>query len=299
MDWLMLHDVVVNCRLEQIDLKCQIGEMITVESKRPNSVARKLIHKGGVAFLAYILDTRDLNPKLDQVSIMNEFTDVFPEELLRLLPECEVEFGAPVLFVKKERLVMRLCIYYRQLKCATVSSKIDLKSGYHQLRPHLDRFVVVFIDDILIYSKIESEHILREKQLYAKFIKCEFWLREVGFLGHVISADGIRVGPSKISGIVNCKTPKNVFELKPHERNYPTHDLELAAIVFTLKIWKHYLYDERCDVYINHKSLKYLMTQTKLNLRQRRWLELFKDYDLVIDYHSRKANVVANASSRK
>ncbi|KAG8489038.1 hypothetical protein CXB51_017121 [Gossypium anomalum] len=270
-------------------------------------------------------------------------------------------------------------------------------------RSYLDRFVVVFIDDILVFSRDEEEHaehlrtvlqILREKQLYAKFSKCEFWLREVGFLGHIVSAEGIRVDPSKISAIVNWSPPKNVSEvrsflgltgyyqrfvqgfsmiaspmtrllqkdvkfewtdecqqsfnrlkdlltkapvlvqpepgkefviysdaslnglgcvlmqegkviayasrqLKPHERNYPVHDLELAAIVFALKIWRHYLYGEKCHIYTDHKSLKYLMTQKDLNLRQRRWLELIKDYDLIIDYHPGKANVVADALSQK
>ncbi|KAG8486038.1 hypothetical protein CXB51_019344 [Gossypium anomalum] len=278
---------------------------------------------------------------------------------------------------------------------------IDLMNSI--FRPYLDKFVVVFIDDILIYSKDETEHTvhlrivlqtLRNKQLYAKFSKSEFWLREVGFLGHIVSGDGIRVDPSKISAIIDWKPPKNVTEvrsflglagyyrqfvngfsiiaapmtrllrkdvkfewteecqqsfeelkkllteapvlvqpesgkefvvysdaslnglgcvlmqegkvvayasrqLKPHERNYPTHDLELAAVVFALKIWRHYLYGEKCRVYTDHKSLKYLMSQKDLNLRQRRWLELLKDYELVIDYHPGKANVVADALSRK
>ena len=88
-------------------------------------------------------------------------------------------------------------------------------------------------------------------------------------------------------------------QLKPHEQNYPTHDLELAAIVFALKIWQYYLYGERCRIYTDHKSLKFLLTQKELNLRQRRWLELFIDYDCIIDYHPGKANVVADALSRK
>ena len=88
-------------------------------------------------------------------------------------------------------------------------------------------------------------------------------------------------------------------QLKSHEQNYPTHDLELAAVVFALKIWRHYLYGEKCRIYTDHKSLKYLLTQKELNLRQRRWLELFKDYDCIIDYHPGKANVVADALSRK
>ena len=87
--------------------------------------------------------------------------------------------------------------------------------------------------------------------------------------------------------------------MKPHEKNYPTHDLELAVIVFALKIWRHYLYREKCFIYIDHKSLKYLPSQQELNLRQRRWMELIKDYDCVIDYHPGKTNVVAKSLSRK
>ena len=88
-------------------------------------------------------------------------------------------------------------------------------------------------------------------------------------------------------------------QLKPHEKNYLTQDLELVAIVFALKIWRHYLYGEKYFIYTDHKSLKYLPSQRELNLRQRKWMELIKDYDCVIDYHLGKANVVANALSRK
>ena len=268
-------------------------------------------------------------------------------------------------------------------------------------RPYVDQFVVVFIDDILVYSKDAQEHeqhlkivlqMLREKKLYAKLSKCDFWLKEVSFLGHIVSSEGIRVDPTKIEAVVNWKPPQNVTEvrsflglagyyrrfvrgfsviastltkllrkginfewtdkcqnsfeqlkgmlvealvltrptsgkeytlysdasgiglgcvlmqdgkvvaytsrqLKPHEHNYPTHDLELATVVFALKIWRHYLYGEKCRIYTDHKSLKYLLTQKELNLRQRRWLELFKDYDCIIDYHPGKANVVADALS--
>ena len=80
---------------------------------------------------------------------------------------------------------------------------------------------------------------------------------------------------------------------------YPTHDLKLAAIVFALKIWRHYMYGERCEIYIDHKSLKYIFTQKELNMRQRRWLELIKDYDCTINYHPDKDNIVADALSRK
>jgi hypothetical protein len=88
-------------------------------------------------------------------------------------------------------------------------------------------------------------------------------------------------------------------QLRKHELNYPTHDLELASVLHALKIWRHYIMGTKCQVYTNHKSLKYIFTQKDLNLRQRRWLELIKEYDMEIHYHPGKANLVANALSRK
>jgi hypothetical protein len=88
-------------------------------------------------------------------------------------------------------------------------------------------------------------------------------------------------------------------QLRKHEVNYPTHDLELAAVVHALKIWRHYLLDNVCNIYTDHKSLKYIFTQPELNMHQRRWLELIKDYNLQVHYHPDKANVVADALSRK
>ncbi|WVZ81263.1 hypothetical protein U9M48_028656, partial [Paspalum notatum var. saurae] len=235
---------------------------------------------------------------------------------------------------------------------------------------------------------------LREHKLYAKFSKCEFWIDEVCFFGHVVSKGGIAVDPSKVSTVTNWKVPeipKEVHgflglagyyrrfienfskiakpmtsllekdaefrwtnaqqvafdelkkrlttapmltlpdqqkkfivycdasrdglgcvlmqegkviayasrQLRKHVVNYPTHDLELAVVVHALKIWRHYLFGQRCEIYTDHKSLKYIFTQNELNMWQRRWLELIKDYDMKIYYHPGKANVVADALSRK
>ncbi|KAD4585810.1 hypothetical protein E3N88_23411 [Mikania micrantha] len=283
----------------------------------------------------------------------------------------------------------------------TTNAFMDLMNRVCQ--PMLDRSVIVFIDDILIYSKNEGGHAchlkevletLRKEKLFAKFSKCAFWLREVQFLGHVISTDGIMVDPTKVEAVMKWSPPKTPTEirsflglagyyrrfiqdfskiaspltkltkkevkfdwstrqqqafeelksrltqapvlslpdgtedmviysdasyqglgcvlmqrgkviayasrqLKPNEVNYPTHDLELAAVVFALKIWRHYLYGVKCTIYTDHKSLKYFFEQKDLNMRQRRWLELIKDYDCDILYHLGKANVVADALSRK
>jgi hypothetical protein len=88
-------------------------------------------------------------------------------------------------------------------------------------------------------------------------------------------------------------------QLKHHKKNYPTHDLELASVIHALKVWRHYLMGKHCDVFTDHKSLKYIFTQKELNMRQRRWLELIKDYDMNLQYHPGKANVVADALSRR
>jgi ribonuclease HI len=268
---------------------------------------------------------------------------------------------------------------------------------------YLDKFVVVFIDDILIYSKTEGEHEehlrlvlqkLREHQLYASFSKCDFWLKGVSFLGHIITDGGISVDPAKVEDVLKWEPPRTVKEirsflglagyyrrfiegffkivkplttllekdrefkwtdacqecfeelkrrlttapvfvmpdlqkgfdiycdasrqglgcvlmqeghvtayalrqLRKHEQNYPTHDLELAAVVHALKMWRHYIMGTKCQIYTDQKSLKYIFTQKDLNLRQRQWLELIKDYDLKIQYHPGKANLVADALSRK
>ncbi|GJV96521.1 retrotransposon protein, putative, ty3-gypsy subclass [Tanacetum coccineum] len=160
-------------------------------------------------------------------------------------------------------------------------------------KPYLDKFVIVFIDDILIYSRNKKEHeehikatleLLNKEELYAKFSKCEFWI-------------------SKGLGVVLMQREKVIFyasrQLKIHEKNYTTHDLELGSVMFALKIWRHYFYGTKCMVFTDHKSLQHILDQKEFNMRQRRWLELLSDYDCEIRYHPGKANVVADALSRK
>ena len=117
--------------------------------------------------------------------------------------------------------------------------------------------------------------------------------------GYIVSCDASNEG----LGCVLMQSGRVVAygsrQLKNHERNYPTHDMELAAIVFALKIWRHYLYVEQFEVFSDHKSLKYIFTQRDLNMRQHRWMEFLEDYDLTLHYHLGKENVVADALNRK
>ena len=341
MDWLSKHRAIVDCDKKIVLLKCPDLSEVRIQGIRSESVpkmmsamtARRFLRKGCEAFLALVLDSKRKQVNLENISVIREFPDVFPEELPGVPPEREVDlsievvqgttpisrtpyrmaptelkelktqlqelldkgfirpsvsrWGVPVLFVKKKDGTLRMCIDYRQinkvtvknkyplprieylfdqLRGASVFSKIDLRSGYYQLRvkevnvpkttfrtryghyeflvmpfgltnapaafmdlmnrvfcPYLDQFVVVFIDDILVYSKDAHEHehhlrivlqTLRENQLFAKLSKCDFWLKEVSFLGHIVSAEGIRVDPVKIEAIVNWKPPRNVTEVR-------------------------------------------------------------------------------------
>ena len=119
-----------------------------------------------------------------------------------------------------------------------------------------------------------------------------------GSNGYVIYCDASTVG---LGGVLKQRDKVISYasrKLKVHENNYPTHDLELAAVVFALKIWRHYLYGVHVDVFSDHKTLQYMFTQKELNLCQRRWLEFLKDYDMSVRYHPGKANIVADALSR-
>nr|GEX18973.1 hypothetical protein [Tanacetum cinerariifolium] len=326
MDWLINHHATIVCHTKSVIF----GDLDKTEFVYQDSQ---------LGLLASLMDTSSDGSSLETHPIVQDFSDVFPEELLGIPPEREVEFGielilgnqpiskasyrmAPIeLKELKEQLqelldlgficpsvspnrypLPRIDKLFDQLQGAKFFSKIDLKSGYHQLR-----FVIVFIDDILVYSKTKEEHedhlrivlgTLRQENLYAKFLKCEFWLGQVAFLGHIVSADGITMDHAKVEAITKWPRPKTVTELKPYEAIYPTYDLELAVVVFAVKIWRHYLYGETYDIFTDHKSLKYIFTQKELNMRQRHWLELIKEYDTNIQYHPGKANVVADALSR-
>ncbi|XP_035816157.1 uncharacterized protein, partial [Zea mays] len=285
----------------------------------------------------------------ENIRVVCEYPDVFPEDLPGMPPDRDIEFSIELVPVKNKYPLPRIEDLFDQMKGAKIFSKIDLRSGYHQLKiraedvpktafttryglyeflvmsfgltnapayfmnlmnkvfmEYLDQFVVVFIDDILIYSPNEETHedhlrlpltSLLEKGKEFKWDEaCQNCFEELKkrlttapilvmpdiHKGFDVYCDASHLG----LGCVLMQEGKVIAyasrQLRKHEKNYPTHDLELAAV---------------CKIFTDHKSLKYIFTQKELNLRQRRWLELIKDYDLEIQYHPGKANVVADALS--
>ncbi|GJU19154.1 putative reverse transcriptase domain-containing protein [Tanacetum coccineum] len=452
MDWLVKYQAIIVCAEKIVRIPWG-NETLIVHgdgSNRGNEARLHIISytktqeymlKGCPVFLANVTtkETEDKSEKkrLEDVPIVQDFPDVFPEDLPGLPPTRQEQlqelsdkgfirpssspWGAPVLFVKKKDGAFWMCIDYRELNKLTVKnryplpriddlfdqlqgssvySKIDLRSGYHQLRvqeedilktafrtryghyefqvmpfgltnaptvfmdlmnrvykPYLDKFVIVFIDDILIYSKSKQEHeehlklileLLKKEELYAKFSKClaGYYRRFIKWFSKIAkpmtkltqkkvkfewgdkqeaafqllkqklcSAPILALPEGSEDFIVYCDASKKGLgavlmqrekvisyasrQLKIHEKNYMTHNLELGAVVFALKIWRHYLYRTKCTVFTDHKSLQHIIDQKELNMRQHRWLELLSDYDCDIRYHPGKANVVADALSRK
>ncbi|GMY21279.1 Transposon Ty3-G Gag-Pol polyprotein [Fagus crenata] len=335
MDWLSSNHAVVDCFAKCVIFRILGQPEFYFEGERKVKLlsvisalqAKCMLRKGCIGFLAYVIDSKAKEEKLEDIPIVKEFSDVFPEDLPSLPPDREIEFsiellpgtelklqlqdlldkgfvrpsvspwGAPVLFVKKKDGSLRLCIDYRELNKVIVRNKYPLPR-INDLFDQLQGASVFSKIDLLKFEwTIDCEHSFQE--LKQKLVTSPVLALPSGSGDFVIYSDASHKG----LGCVLMQHGKVIAyasrQLKPYEQNYPTHDLELAAVLFALKIWRHHLYGEPCMVFTNHKSLKYLFTQKDLNLRQRRWLELINDYDCSINYHPGKANVVANALSRK
>nr|GEY58238.1 hypothetical protein [Tanacetum cinerariifolium] len=409
-----IDKVIKGCKLE---IEGHVIDVLRVLGEKPNEKMRQL------------KSAKAKDKKQREIIVVRDFPEVFLDDLSGLPPVREIKFrielilGAiPVekspyrfapskseelsgqlkelqdkdyrelnkLTIKNRYPLPRIDNLFDQLQGSYFFSKIDLKSGYHQLRvheddilntdfrtcyghfectampfgltnapavfmdlmnrvcrPYLDKFVIMFIDNILIYFKTQEEHVghlrlvlelLKKEKLYAKFSKCEFCLREVQFLGHVINDNGIHVDPSKIELVKNWKAPRTLTECKTfdwgeeQELEFQTLKdklcnavvlalpegtkdfvvycdasgiglgcvlMQKGAIVFALKIWRHYLYGTKSVKYTVCKSLQHIFSQKELNMRQCRWIELFSDSDCEIRYYLGKANVVVDVLSRK
>ncbi|GJV73609.1 putative reverse transcriptase domain-containing protein [Tanacetum coccineum] len=317
----------------------------------PNAIEAIAIYEAQIC-MAY--DSMDqISPsKLQELSTqLQEISDK------RFIRPTSSPWGAPVLFVKKKDGYFRMCIDYRELNKLTVKnryplsriddlfdqlqesrvySKINLRSGYHQLRvreedipkiafrtryghyefqvmpfgltnapeifmdlmnrvckPYLYKLVIVFIDDILIYYKNKKEH---EEHLNAPILA----LPE-GSENFVVYCDASHKGLDAVLMQREKVIAYASRQLKIHKKNYTTHNLELGVVVFTLKMWRHYLYGTKCVVFTDHKSLQHILDQKELNMRQRRWLELLShyDYDAEIRYTiMEKRTLVADDQTR-
>ncbi|GJS96245.1 putative reverse transcriptase domain-containing protein [Tanacetum coccineum] len=290
-----------------------------------------------------------------------------------LLKGCQVFLAHVTTKETEDKSKEKINVLFDQLQGSSVYSKIDLRSGYHQLRVH---------EEDIPKTAFRTRYGHYEFQVMpfgltnapAVFMDLMNRIPKIQFLGYVIDSQGVHVDPAKIEPIKDWASPKTPTEirqflglagyyrrfiegfskiaklmtkltqkkvnapilalpegsedfivycdalikslgamliqrekvivyascqLKIHEKNYTTHDLDLGAVVFALKIWRHYLYGTKCTVFTDHKSLQHILDQKELNMRQRRWLDLLSDYDCEIRYHPGKANVVADALSRK
>ncbi|GKB68660.1 putative reverse transcriptase domain-containing protein [Tanacetum coccineum] len=326
MDWLAKCQALIVCDEKVVRIpygdevliirgnNCDSGSKLNIISCMRT---QKYIEKGCQVYLAQVTskkaDDKSEEKRLEDVSIVQEFPEVFPKDLPRLPPARQVEFqidlepvlhlgfirlssspwGALFLFVKKKDGSFRMCIDYRelnkltvknryplpriddlfdQLKGSRVYSKIDLRSGYHQLR-------------------------VREEDISKTAFRTRY-----GHYEFQVMPFGLTNAPAIFMDLINRREKVVAYasrQLKVHEKNYTTRDLELGAVVFALKMWRHYMYVTMCVVFTNHKSLQHILDQKELNMRQQRWLELLSDYDCEIRYHPGKANVVADALSRK
>ncbi|GJX17190.1 retrotransposon protein, putative, ty3-gypsy subclass [Tanacetum coccineum] len=232
------------------------------------------------------------------------------------------------LTVKNHYPLPKIDDLFDKLQGSSIYSKIDLRSGYHQLRVrvgdipktafrtrygHYEFEVIPF--GLTNAPANEEEHekhlksileLLKKRRCMLNSLNVNFGFLSVPILAlpqgaknFIVYCDALHKG----LGVVLMQNKKVIAytsrQLKIHEKNYTTHDLKLGAVVFALKIWRHYLYRTKCIVFTYHKSLQHILDLKELNMRQRHWLELLSDYDCEIRYHSGKANVVADALSRK
>ncbi|GKA78610.1 putative reverse transcriptase domain-containing protein, partial [Tanacetum coccineum] len=362
MDWLAKYQAVIVCAEKIVRIPWRNKTLIIQGDgstqgnvTRLNIIsctkAQKYMEKGFPIFLAHItakeVEDKSEEKRLEDVPIVQDFPEVFPEDLPGLPPTRQVEFqidlvpgAAPVARAPYRLAPSEMKELSEQLKELSDKGFIDTSSHLGELREgiHVDPAKIESIKDWASpKSPTEIRQFLGLAGYYRRFIegfskiakpmtkltqkKVKFeWgdKQETAFQllkQKLCSAPILALPEGSEDFIAYCDASKKGLgavlmqrekvisyasrQLKIHEKNYTTHDLELGAVVFALKIWRHYLYGTKCTVFTDHKSLQHILDQKELNMRQRRWLELLSDYDCDIRYHPGKANVVADALSRK
>ncbi|GJW56490.1 putative reverse transcriptase domain-containing protein [Tanacetum coccineum] len=330
MDSLSNYKTEIICHEKVVRIPLLDGKVLRVLGEKPKEKMRQL------------KSAKAKEKEQEEIVVVRDF----PKDKGFIRPSSSL-WGAPMLFLKKKDGSFRMCIDYRELNKLTVKnryplpgiddlfdqlqglqffSKIDLRSGYHQLRVHEDdipktafrtryghfEFTVMPFDSENACRTLK--HVINGKGISMwTLVKIECCLRfgKPLELCPVRSFLGLELDITEGIDILNfedklCNAPvlalpdgPEDFVLKIHEENYTTHDFKLGAVVFALKIWRHYLYGTKSVIYMDHKSLQHIFSQKELNMRQRRWIKLFNDYDCEIRYHPGKANMVADALSRK
>ncbi|GJR25929.1 reverse transcriptase domain-containing protein [Tanacetum coccineum] len=285
----------------------------------------KIIH---IPIDAQVMEKKTDERQLEDIPVVREFPEVFPEDLPGLPPICQVEFqidlmpgAAPVARAPYRLAPLEMQELSDQLQELADRADAKIKAVKDWTSPttptEIRQFLGLvgyyqrFIEGFLKIAKPLTELTQKNKYIWGEDQESAFQLLKQklceapilalpeGNNDFVIYCDASHQG----LGAVLMQREKVIAyasqQLKPHKENYTTHDLELGAVVFALKIWRYYLYDTKCSVFTDHKSLQHILDQKELNMRQRRWLKLLKDYDCETRYHPRKANVVADALSRK
>nr|GFA02225.1 putative reverse transcriptase domain-containing protein [Tanacetum cinerariifolium] len=388
MDWLVKYHAIIVCDEKLVHVP--FGDEILIfhsdgsnngHESRLNIISctkiQRYLLKGCLIFLVHVTakEAKDKLKKkrLEDVPIVQDFPEVFPEDLPGIPPTRQVEFqidlvpgvapvvrapyrlapsemkglldqlkelvdkgfirpssspwGAPVLFVKKKDGSFRMCIDYQELNKLTVKNryplqriddlfdqlqgssvylKIDLRSGYYQLRVREEDILKTafrtryehYEFQVMPFGLTNTPAVFMDL-MNQKLCSALILALPEGSKDFVVYCDASIKGLGAVLKQREKVISYGSRQLKVHEKNYTTHDLELGAVVFALKIWRHYLYGTKCIMFTDHKSLHYILDQKELNMRQRRWLELLSDYDYEIRYHPGKANVMADALSQK
>ncbi|XP_070660513.1 uncharacterized protein [Malus domestica] len=283
-----------------------VGEPSGVRHVISAMKTKRLLSKGCQGYLAHV-ELNDNGPNsVEDVCVVRYFPDVFPDDLPGLPLDRDVEFAIDLLPGTDPISLTS----YRMAPAELKELKVQLQELVDKLKIKREdvpktAFRTRYAQGIRVNSqKVATVEDWEQPRTVTEQLK--YYLTHALVLALSDDSGNFEVYSDASLNGLGCVLMQHgrvivyaLRQLEPHKKNYPTHDLELVAIIFALKIWRHYLYGGKCKIFTDHKSLQYLFTQRDLNLRQQRWIELLSDYDCTIKYHHGRENAVANALSRK